>query len=187
MRAIFEDRKIQSPAVGQQRLQAWLEQVEAFGYQGLLCASLQDREKLARQDRQLFSQSGEQRSYRRLESWAARRHLACLWNGELSEFPPACPALLWPWFGLIIPQTSRRAKILNHREEFRGCAARPPASPSLPSYSDICLLAKPQHHDTKELKYTIAFVAIYGLYDLTAPSADTKFRHKAFGNKCLHE
>ncbi len=116
LRAIFEDRKIQSPAVGQQRLQGWLEQVEALGIKAL-GALLQDREKLAGQDRQLFPESIEQRSYRRIEPWAARRHLACLWNGELSEFPPACPALLWPWFGLIIPQTSRRA-------EKRSCICR---------------------------------------------------------------
>jgi transposase len=35
LRAIFEDRKIQSPAVGQQRLQGWLEQVEALGIKAL--------------------------------------------------------------------------------------------------------------------------------------------------------
>jgi transposase len=35
LRAIFEDRKIQSPAVGQQRIEGWLEQVEALGIKAL--------------------------------------------------------------------------------------------------------------------------------------------------------
>jgi len=35
LRAIFEDRKIQSPSVGKQRLQRWVEQVEALGIQAL--------------------------------------------------------------------------------------------------------------------------------------------------------
>jgi len=35
LRAIFEDRKIPSPTVGQQRLQGWLEQVEALGIKAL--------------------------------------------------------------------------------------------------------------------------------------------------------
>ncbi len=35
LRAIFEDRKIQSPTVGQQRLQRWVEQVEALGIKAL--------------------------------------------------------------------------------------------------------------------------------------------------------
>jgi transposase len=35
LRAIFEDRKIQSPAEGQRRLQGWLEQVEALSIKAL--------------------------------------------------------------------------------------------------------------------------------------------------------
>jgi transposase len=35
LRAIFEDRKIQSPVVGQQRIEGWLEQVEALGIKAL--------------------------------------------------------------------------------------------------------------------------------------------------------
>jgi transposase len=35
LRAIFEDRAIHSPAVGRQRLQAWLEKVEALGLEAL--------------------------------------------------------------------------------------------------------------------------------------------------------